>query len=96
MDKKNSKNSTIGIFDSGVGGLSVWRELIKVLPGNRMIYVSDNAYSPYGPRPQSEIVSRAVEINGSINRSAQRVIQHTLYWYGTGSKTGLLLTPELE
>ncbi len=74
MDKKNSKNSTIGIFDSGVGGLSVWRELIKVLPGNRMIYVSDNAYSPYGPRPQSEIVSRAVEISDFLIKNGAGII----------------------
>lgn len=74
MDKKNSKNSTIGIFDSGVGGLSVWRELIKVLPGNRMIYVSDNAYSPYGPRPQSEIVSRSVEISDFLIKNGAGII----------------------
>lgn len=74
MNTNNSKNSTIGIFDSGVGGLSVWRELIKVLPGNRMIYVSDNAYSPYGPRPQSEIVSRAVEISDFLIKNGAGII----------------------
>lgn len=62
MDSQNKQNNIVGIFDSGVGGLSVWRELIKVIPGNRMIYVSDNAFSPYGPRPQSEIISRAMSI----------------------------------
>lgn len=57
-----SGKTVVGIFDSGVGGLSVWRELIKAIPGNRMVYVSDNAYSPYGPRPQSEIIDRAVAV----------------------------------
>ena len=68
------QNNIVGIFDSGVGGLSVWRELIKVLPGNKMVYVSDNAYSPYGPRPQSEIVSRAVEISEFLIRNGAGII----------------------
>jgi len=48
----------IAIFDSGVGGLSVWRELIAILPDFNFIYLADNAYCPYGPRPQSEVIAR--------------------------------------
>ena len=55
----NPKIFTVGIFDSGVGGLSVWKEIIKIMPSNNYIYVSDSAYCPYGPRPQSEIIDRA-------------------------------------
>jgi glutamate racemase len=40
----------IGIFDSGVGGLSVWRELAPLLPDAHMIYLADQAHLPYGPR----------------------------------------------
>jgi glutamate racemase len=45
----------IGVFDSGVGGLSVWREIDKALPGADTIYVADGAHIPYGPRPLAEI-----------------------------------------
>jgi glutamate racemase len=39
---------TVGVFDSGVGGLSVLRALLAELPGVRFIYVADSAYAPYG------------------------------------------------
>lgn len=52
----------IGVFDSGVGGLSVWQELIKILPGEEYIYVSDNGYCPYGPKPKEYVVERARRI----------------------------------
>ena len=42
--------ATIGIFDSGSGGLSVYRELIKVLPQEQYHYFSDNAHCPYGEK----------------------------------------------
>ncbi|MDP3398640.1 MAG: glutamate racemase [Bacteroidales bacterium] len=59
MIDQNLKIFTVGIFDSGVGGLSVWKEIIKIMPNNNYIYFSDSAYCPYGPRPQSEIIDRA-------------------------------------
>ena len=62
MGQIEDKKAIIGIFDSGVGGLSVWRELIKILPNNDFIYFSDSAYCPYGPRPQEEIIERASKI----------------------------------
>lgn len=45
----------IGIFDSGVGGLSVLREVRRLLPGERLLYVADQAHVPYGPRPLDEV-----------------------------------------
>ena len=56
------RSSVIGIFDSCVGGLSVWNELIKILPNNPILYLSDSAYCPYGHRSQEEIISRAKAI----------------------------------
>ena len=53
-----SSKPLIAIFDSGVGGLSVWRELIAILPDYHFIYLADNAYCPYGPRPQEEVIAR--------------------------------------
>jgi glutamate racemase len=46
----------IGVFDSGVGGLTVLREMRRQLPGESMIYLGDEARMPYGPRPADEIV----------------------------------------
>ena len=51
--------ATIGIFDSGSGGLSVYRELIKVLPKERFVYYSDNAHCPYGEKTAEYIQDRA-------------------------------------
>lgn len=53
----------IGIFDSGVGGLSVWKELIKLLPQQRYIYVSDSGYCPYGPKSKEYVIGRCSKIS---------------------------------
>ncbi len=47
--------TAIGIIDSGVGGLTVAREVIRQLPQERIVYFGDNARCPYGPRPVDEI-----------------------------------------
>ena len=52
----------IGIFDSGVGGLSVFREIRKLFPEERYIYYSDNAHCPYGEKSREYIIDRAREI----------------------------------
>ena len=51
--------ATIGIFDSGSGGLSVYRELVKVLPKERFVYYADNAHCPYGEKTAEYIQQRA-------------------------------------
>src|SRR5579871_2175006 len=45
----------IGIFDSGVGGLSVWQEITTLLPNESMIYVGDSEHAPYGKLSVDEI-----------------------------------------
>lgn len=45
----------IGIFDSGVGGLTVWREIVRALPNEHTIYFADQQHVPYGPRGELEI-----------------------------------------
>ena len=45
----------IGLFDSGVGGLTVLREVIRRLPEESTIYIGDNARAPYGPRTDEEV-----------------------------------------
>ena len=48
-------NAPIGIFDSGVGGLTVARAIIDQLPGESVLYVGDTAHSPYGPKPIADV-----------------------------------------
>ena len=45
----------IGVFDSGVGGLSVWREIVRLLPNESTLYLADQAHVPYGERPPEEV-----------------------------------------
>jgi glutamate racemase len=52
----------IGVFDSGVGGLTVARAIFNLLPNERILYLGDNARSPYGPRPLDEIRAFALEL----------------------------------
>lgn len=47
--------SPIGMFDSGLGGLSVWREVVKVLPAESIVYYADSGNCPYGARSEEEI-----------------------------------------
>jgi len=49
----------IGFFDSGVGGLSVWREAVKLLPEEHTVYYADSAYCPYGAKQPDEIIARS-------------------------------------
>ncbi len=51
----NKKHDYIAIFDSGVGGISVLRHLVRILPGERFIYYGDSANAPYGSRPTEEV-----------------------------------------
>ncbi|MGZ8624503.1 MAG: glutamate racemase [Actinomycetota bacterium] len=52
----------IGVFDSGVGGLTVARAILDLLPHEPLIYVGDTARSPYGPKPVEDIRRYAIEI----------------------------------
>ena len=51
----------IGIFDSGVGGTSIWKEIHQLLPNERTIYLSDSKNAPYGVKTQEEIISLSVK-----------------------------------
>jgi len=50
-----SRTANIGVFDSGVGGLSVLRAIREQLPGLPLVYVADQAHVPYGPRPLEQV-----------------------------------------
>ena len=57
-----NKNSSIGIFDSGVGGLKILSSIRKALPQENFIYVFDRSHSPYGNRSENYIKKRAYKI----------------------------------
>ena len=50
----------IGIFDSGAGGLSIWREINGLMPKESTVYISDSKYAPYGPKGEEFIRLRAI------------------------------------
>lgn len=56
----------IGVFDSGVGGLSVLPALRRAIPGVHWMYVADSAHAPYGERPDDEIAARVRAIAGFL------------------------------
>ncbi len=65
----------IGIFDSGIGGLSVFKEIRKVLPDEKYIYYSDNAHCPYGEKSKEYIIDRARTItNFLISKGADIIV----------------------
>ena len=69
------KNSPIGIFDSGVGGLSVLRAVRALMPEESVLYFGDQGHIPYGPRPMEQIrdFSEAIT-NFLLERDAKLII----------------------
>ena len=55
-----TSDAPIGVFDSGVGGLTVARALLDQLPGEELVYLGDTAHGPYGPRPIAEVRRHAL------------------------------------
>jgi glutamate racemase len=61
MTKKNASHP-IGIFDSGIGGLTVTRAIVDLLPHENIIYFGDTAHFPYGDKPASAIQAHSIKI----------------------------------
>jgi glutamate racemase len=61
--------STIVVFDSGLGGLTVFREVAKARPDARFLYVADDAFFPYGGRSENALVERVVALMGALIES---------------------------
>lgn len=55
-------NYPIGIFDSGIGGVTVLKEILKLLPNENYIYYSDSIHNPYGEKTQEEVLTYVDEI----------------------------------
>jgi glutamate racemase len=59
---KQLSNQPIGVFDSGVGGISVLQHIHALLPLENLIYFADSKHAPYGNKTQAEIIARCMEI----------------------------------
>ena len=55
-------DSAVGVFDSGIGGLSVLRRVRTHLPHEHLLYFADSGFAPYGDKPEKMIVARALAI----------------------------------
>ena len=54
-------NEPLGIFDSGIGGTSIWKEVVKLLPNESTIYLADSKNAPYGEKSSEEIIALSVK-----------------------------------
>lgn len=69
-----SRSGPIGIFDSGLGGLSVAREIRRRLPVEDLLYVADSAYVPYGGRTLDQISERSVAVTHALINGGAKVV----------------------
>ena len=67
-------DAPIGIFDSGVGGLTVARAILDQLPGERLLYIGDTANSPYGPKPLEQVRSMALNVMDELVDSGVKML----------------------
>ncbi|MFC4409862.1 glutamate racemase [Chungangia koreensis] len=61
-------DAPIGVIDSGVGGLTVVKEMLKVLPKEKIIYIGDTARCPYGPRPAAEVIKFTFDMAEALKK----------------------------
>jgi glutamate racemase len=69
-----TSNRPIGVFDSGVGGVSVLREIRNALPFEHLIYLADSAYTPYGDRPAAVITERSIAMVTLLEREGVKAV----------------------
>ncbi len=67
-------NAPIGIFDSGLGGLSVWREIRAALPGESLVYFGDGKNCPYGQRTEEEVTGFTVAALEFLVRQGAKLV----------------------
>ena len=69
------KVNPIGVFDSGVGGLSVLHEIRRALPAEDLLYVADSGHAPYGDKSQQFIEERSIAISQFlVSRNAKAIV----------------------
>ena len=72
---RRRRNGPIGVFDSGIGGLSIALEIRRALPHEHLLYVADSGYAPYGDQPPEFIARRALAIvDFFVQQNAKAVV----------------------
>ena len=71
---KQTKESIIGVFDSGVGGLSILKSLYQLIPNQPILFVADQAHVPYGPRPMDDVRNFSVAITEFLLAQGAEII----------------------
>lgn len=69
-----NKNNPIGIFDSGVGGSSIWQEIHKLLPYENTIYLADSKNAPYGNKSAEEITELSIKNTEKLLKLGSKII----------------------
>jgi glutamate racemase len=81
-----SDTRPIGVFDSGVGGLTVLREIIRRTPNESTIYLGDNARAPYGVRPDDQVLAFSTE---SLDALVERDVKALVVACNTSTAVGI-------
>lgn len=71
---KDLSANPIGVFDSGLGGLSVWQELVKLMPSEDIVYFADSGNCPYGNRTKSEIIEFSIRNSQFLIDNGAKII----------------------
>ncbi|RZS98832.1 glutamate racemase [Aquimarina brevivitae] len=67
-------HDAIGIFDSGIGGTSIWKEIHQLLPQENTIYLADSANAPYGERSKEEIIELSIKNTEKLLELGSKII----------------------
>ncbi|WP_324652548.1 glutamate racemase [Georgenia sp. H159] len=67
-------DAPIGVFDSGVGGLTVARAILDQLPQESLLYIGDTAHTPYGPKPIAEVRALALDVMDRLVASGVKAL----------------------
>ncbi|WP_299216223.1 glutamate racemase [uncultured Dokdonia sp.] len=68
------KDTYIGVFDSGIGGISIWKEIVELLPLESTIYLADSKYAPYGEKSQDEITQLCIKNTETLIALGAKII----------------------
>lgn len=69
-----STHFPIGIFDSGVGGTSIWKEIVNILPNENTIYLADSKNAPYGEKSKDEIIQLSIKNTAFLLKQNCKII----------------------
>ena len=69
-----NKRAPIGIFDSGIGGTSIWKEIHELLPNEHTLYLADSMHAPYGYKTKEEIIALSIKNTEFLLEQGAKII----------------------